>query len=60
MKKRITYTHETDSERTLEVVGQLTAMESGEHDEDRTYIVRLDGVIVDFPTANIVTEDNIG
>lgn len=56
MKKRITYTHETDPERTLEVVGEEHAMPSGEHAEGRTYIRRIDDYIIDFPTANILTE----
>ena len=56
MKKRITYTHETDPERTLEVVGEEHAMTSGEHVEGRTYIRRIDDYIIDFPTANILTE----
>jgi hypothetical protein len=56
MKKRITYTHETDPERTLEVVGEEHAMPSGEHAEDRTYIRRIDDYVIDFPTANILTE----
>ena len=56
MKKRIRYTHETDSSRTLEVVGWEHAMPSGEHESDRTYIRRIDDYIIDFPTANIVEE----
>jgi len=56
MKKRITYTHETDPERTLEVVGEEHAMPSGEHAEGRTYIRRIDDYIIDFPTVNILTE----
>jgi|TARA_B110000977_G_scaffold65110_1_gene88722 hypothetical protein len=60
MKKRITYRHETDATRTLEVVGEEHVMPSGEHEQDRTYIKRIDDYVVDFPTANIFTETVIG
>jgi len=60
MKKRITYTHETDADRTLEVVGEEHVMPSGDHAEDRTYIKRIDDYVIDFPTANILTETVIG
>ena len=56
MKKRITYTHETDPERTLEVVGEEYAMPAFAKIEGRTYIRSIDDYIIDFPTANILTE----
>jgi hypothetical protein len=57
MKKRITYTHETDADRELEVVGNVLVPAAGEFDDpDRTYVLRLDHIVVDFPTANILTE----
>ena len=57
MKKRYTYTHETDADRTLEVVGRPLAAAAGEFaDPDRTYVMRIDDYVIDFPTANILTE----
>tara|TARA_Y100000385_G_C12552058_1_gene408351 strand:+ start:225 stop:413 length:189 start_codon:yes stop_codon:yes gene_type:complete len=57
MKKRYTYTHEGDADRTLEVVGSPLEEAAGEFaDADRTYVLRLDHIVVDFPTANILTE----
>ena len=57
MKKKYTYTHETDADRTLEVVGRPLIAAAGEFDDpDRTYVLRIDHIVVDFPTANILTE----
>ena len=57
MKKRYTYTHETDADRELEVVGNVLAPAAGEFDDpDRTYVLRIDECVIDFPTANILTE----
>ena len=57
MKKRITYTHETDADRTLEVTGRPLMAAAGEFDDpNRTYVLRLDHIVIDFPTANILTE----
>jgi hypothetical protein len=41
----------------LEVVGNVLAPAAGEFDDpDRTYVLRIDHIVVDFPTANILTE----
>lgn len=52
---RITYTHELKPEVVLEVVGTKEREEDG-----RMYIRRIDGIIVDMPTANITEEVEIG
>jgi len=60
MKKRYTYTHETDADRTLEVVGRPLIAAADEFDDpDRTYVLRIDYCVIDFPTANILTETEI-
>ncbi len=60
MNKRYTYTHETDADRTLEVVGRKLVAAAGEFaEEGRTYVMRIDDYVVDFPTANILTEEDI-
>lgn len=51
MKKKITYTHPTKEGVSLEVVGTIERVEG-----DTTYVRRIDGYIVDFPTANITEE----
>ena len=57
MKKRYTYTHETDADRELEVVGNVLVPAAGEFDDpDRTQVLRIDECVIDFPTANILTE----
>ena len=57
MKKRYTYTHETDADRELEVVGRPLEAAAGEFaEEGRTYVMRIDDIVVDLPTANILTE----
>lgn len=57
MKKRYTYTHPTDDSRTLEVVGRPLEAAAGEYaEEGMTYVMRIDDIVVDFPTANILTE----
>ena len=57
MKKRYTYTHETDADSELEVVGRPLIAAADEFDDpDRTYVLRIDHIVVDFPTANILTE----
>ena len=56
MKKRYTYTHETDADRTLEVVGRPLVAAGEFADPDRTYVMRIDDYVIDFPTANILTE----
>jgi len=55
MKKKITYAHELHDEQTLEVVGVIEKVEDG-----RTYVRRIDDYIIDFPTANIIEEVDIG
>jgi len=60
MKKKYTYTHETDADRTLEVVGRPLIAAAGEFDDpDRTYVLRIDHYVIDFPTVNILTEEEI-
>jgi hypothetical protein len=60
MKKKYTYTHETDADRTLEVVGRPLIAAAGEFDDpDRTYVLRIDHYVIDFPTLNILTEEEI-
>jgi len=57
MKKRYTYKHEGDETRTLEVTGHQLEEAAGEFSRpNRTYVLRLDHIVVDFPTANIITE----
>ena len=60
MKKKYTYTHETDADRTLEVVGRPLIAAAGEFDDpNRTYVLRIDHYVIDFPTLNILTEEEI-
>lgn len=60
MKKKYTYTHETDADRTLEVVGRPLIAAAGEFDDpDRTYVLRIDHYVIDFPTVNILTEEEL-
>jgi hypothetical protein len=49
MKVKITYAHELHEEQTLEVVGTIEKVE-----DDRTYVRRIDGYIIDMPTVNII------
>lgn len=53
-KYRITYNHEIKDGVVLEVVGTKEREEDG-----RMYIRRIDGIIVDMPTANITEEVEI-
>jgi len=55
MKKKIKYTHPMKPDVTLEVVGIVERVEG-----DTTYVRRIDNCLVDFPTANITEETNIG
>ncbi len=51
---KYTYSHPNKEGVTLEVVGKEEKVEG-----DTTYIRRIDGYIVDVPTANIITSESI-
>lgn len=51
---KYTYSHPNKEGVTLEVVGKEVKVEG-----DTTYIRRIDGYIVDVPTANIITSESI-
>lgn len=51
---RYTYNHPVKEGVTLEVVGKEEKIEG-----DTTYVRRIDGYIIDIPTANIINKETL-
>lgn len=51
---RYTYNHPVKEGVTLEVVGKEEKIEG-----DTTYVRRIDGYIIDIPTANITNKETL-
>ena len=53
-RKKITYNHQIKEGVVLEVIGTIN-----EVNDTTTFVRRLDGIIVDIPTANIKNTENL-
>ena len=53
-RTKYTDSHPTKEGVTLEVIGKEAKVEG-----DTTFIRRIDGYIIDVPTANIITSESI-
>ena len=53
-RKKITYNHQIKEGVVLEVIGTIN-----EVNDTTTFVRRLDGIIVDIPTANITNTETL-
>ena len=51
-KVRIKYKHPVKADVELEIVGSIS-----EVTENSTFVTRIDGYVVDIPTANIIKQE---